>query len=265
MKISDAMGVILGTGLGSFADELDVISELSYTNIPHFPQSTVEGHDGRLIYGTLQGKHILAMKGRFHFYEGYSMQEVVYPIRVMHAMGVRTLMLSNASGGVNPSYQVGDIMLLRDHINLFPSNPLIGKNDENLGPRFPDMSEPYDLHLISQMHKAAKTIGLDLKEGVYAGVPGPCFETPAEYKYIRIIGADAVGMSTVPETIAAKHLGMRVTALSVITDLGIEGQVDPITHEEVQEAAQAAEPKIARLVRAFLTLMLTEAESLRSR
>jgi len=253
LRPEGALGVILGTGLGGFADELQVEKELAYSEIPHFPQSTVEGHDGKLIYGTLEGQAILAMKGRFHYYEGYDMTEVVYPIRVMHALGIRDLLLSNASGGVNPAFKVGDIMLLRDHINLFPSNPLIGPNDDSLGPRFPDMSEPYEHEIRDALKASAKKEGIEVHEGVYAGVSGPCFETPAEYRYLRIIGADAVGMSTVPECIAAKHLGMRVAALSVITDLGIEGHVESVTHEEVQLAAQAAEPKVARVVRRFLS------------
>ncbi|MEQ9187981.1 MAG: purine-nucleoside phosphorylase [Cryomorphaceae bacterium] len=253
MQAKGALGVVLGTGLGGFADELEIEGELKYADIPHFPQSTVEGHDGKLIFGSLNGQTILAMKGRFHFYEGYQMEAVAYPIRVMHSLGIDTILLSNASGGVNPEFQVGDIMLIKDHINLFPTNPLIGANDDSLGPRFPDMSEPYDADLREMIKNAAAKEGIRLHEGVYAGVTGPCFETPAEYKYLRIIGADTVGMSTVPETIAAKHLGMRVMALSVITDLGIEGQVESVSHEEVQAAAQAAEPKVASLVRTFLS------------
>jgi purine-nucleoside phosphorylase len=248
-----SIGVVLGTGLGGFADELRVEAELSYANIPHFPQSTVEGHAGKLIFGEMAGKKVLAFKGRFHYYEGYDMAQVVYPIRVMRALGIQTVLLSNASGGVNPTFAVGDIMMLRDHINLFPSNPLIGKNHDKLGPRFPDMSVPYDKDLMALMQRSAIEVGLKLHTGVYAGVSGPCFETPAEYKYLRIIGADTVGMSTVPENIAARHAGMRVVALSVITDLGVEGQVESVSHEEVQMAAQQAEPKVATLVERFLS------------
>ncbi len=252
MQPRGAIGVVLGTGLGGFVDEIEVSAELPYASIPHFPQSTVEGHDGKLVYGSMGGQAVFALKGRFHYYEGYSMDEVVYPIRVMKALGIESVLLSNASGAVNPNYKVGDIMVIKDHINLFPTNPLIGPNDESLGPRFPDMSEPYDHAFRAAMMQAAEKEGIDVHEGVYAGLSGPCFETPAEYRYIRIIGADVVGMSTVPETIAAKHLGMRVVALSVITDLGIEGHVESITHEEVQAAAQAAEPKIASIVQSFL-------------
>ena len=251
-NLHNPIGIILGTGLGGFVNEIDVKAEIPYSDIPHFPQSTVEGHDGKLIYGVLAGKMVLALKGRFHFYEGYNMQEVVYPIRVMARLGVNSLILSNASGGVNPSFKVGDIMLINDHINLFPSNPLIGPNDDAMGPRFPDMSEPYDRSFIQKLKAAAKTESIELREGVYAGVSGPCFETPAEYKYLRIIGADAVGMSTVPETIAAKHLGMKIAALSVITDLGIEGVVEEVSHEEVQKAANEAEPKMSAIVKSFL-------------
>ncbi len=247
------IAIILGTGLGGFVDEIDAKEEIPYTEIPHFPQSTVEGHDGKLIYGFLAGKEVLALKGRFHFYEGYSMQDVVYPIRVLAQLGVESLILSNASGGVNPAFKVGDIMLINDHINLFPSNPLIGPNDDSLGPRFPDMSEPYNKIFIHRMKAAAKSESIDIHVGVYVGVSGPCFETPAEYKYLRIIGADAVGMSTVPETIAAKHLGMNVAALSVITDLGIEGVVEKVSHEEVQKAARKAEPKMRAIVKSFLS------------
>ena len=187
MDVSGAIGVVLGTGLGGFVDELEVSEELSYTQIPHFPKSTVEGHEGKLILGMMEGRKVLAMKGRFHFYEGYSMDQVVFPIRVMKALGIEKILLSNASGGVNPSFKVGDIMLIKDHINLFPSNPLIGANDDRLGPRFPDMSEPYSHALRARLHQAAESVGLNVHEGVYAGVSGPCFETPAEYKYLRVL------------------------------------------------------------------------------
>jgi len=247
------IGIVLGTGLGKLADEIEEARELPYTDIPDFPQSTVEGHDGRFIHGKIGGKEVLAMKGRFHYYEGYSMNQVVLPIRVMHFLGVKQLILSNASGGMNPEYQVGDIVLLKDHINLFPDNPLLGPNQNELGPRFPDMSEPYDHQMIKVIKTCADQLNLKLHTGVYAGVSGPCFETPAEYKYLRIIGADVVGMSTVPENIAAKHLGMRVAALSVVTDLGVEGRVETVSHEEVQQAAQNAEPKLAELVKSFLS------------
>jgi purine-nucleoside phosphorylase len=253
LSMNAPIGIVLGTGLGKLADEIEEERELPYTDIPDFPQSTVEGHDGRFIHGKIGGKEVLAMKGRFHYYEGYSMNQVVLPIRVMHFLGVKQLILSNASGGMNPEYQVGDIVLLKDHINLFPDNPLLGPNQNELGPRFPDMSEPYDHQMIKVIKTCADQLNLKLHTGVYAGVSGPCFETPAEYKYLRIIGADVVGMSTVPENIAAKHLGMRVAALSVVTDLGVEGRVETVSHEEVQQAAQNAEPKLAELVKSFLS------------
>lgn len=253
LSMNAPIGIVLGTGLGKLADEIEEARELPYTDIPDFPQSTVEGHDGRFIHGKIGGKEVLAMKGRFHYYEGYSMNQVVLPIRVMHFLGVKQLILSNASGGMNPEYQVGDIVLLKDHINLFPDNPLLGPNQNELGPRFPDMSEPYDHQMIKVIKTCADQLNLKLHTGVYAGVSGPCFETPAEYKYLRIIGADVVGMSTVPENIAAKHLGMRVAALSVVTDLGVEGRVETVSHEEVQQAAQNTEPKLAELVKSFLS------------
>lgn len=250
--INAPVGIVLGTGLGELASEVKEAVSLTYSEIPHFPQATVEGHDGRLIHGTLAGVEVLAMKGRFHYYEGYDMREVVFPIRVMHQLGVRTLILSNASGGMNPAFAVGDIMVIRDHINLFPSNPLIGPNDDNIGPRFPDMSEPYSKDYVRLLHDCGTDLGITLREGVYVGVSGPCYETPAEYRYLRIIGADVVGMSTVPETIAARHLGMKVAALSVVTDLGIEGRVESVSHEEVQVAARSAEPKLAAIIKSFL-------------
>jgi purine-nucleoside phosphorylase len=250
---SPLAGIILGTGLGGFATEIEQQTQLSYSDIPNFPQSTVEGHDGKLIHGFINGVEIIAMKGRFHYYEGYGMDQVVFPVRVMHKLGIENLFLSNASGGMNPDFKVGDIMIINDHINLFPSNPLLGKNDDELGPRFPDMSEPYDRGYIQLLEGCGNELNVPLQKGVYAGVSGPCFETPAEYKYIRIIGADAVGMSTVPENIAAIHQGMKVAALSVITDLGVEGVVEQVSHEEVQKAAQAAEPKMASVLKLFLT------------
>lgn len=250
---SPLSGIILGTGLGGFAAEIEEQTQLSYSNIPNFPQSTVEGHDGKLIHGFINGVEIIAMKGRFHYYEGYGMDQVVFPVRVMHELGIKNLFLSNASGGMNPNFKVGDIMIINDHINLFPSNPLLGKNDDKLGPRFPDMSEPYSKNYVKILEECGEELSVPLQKGVYAGVSGPCFETPAEYKYIRIIGADAVGMSTVPENIAAIHQGMKVAALSVITDLGVEGVVEQVSHEEVQKAAQAAEPKMASVLKLFLT------------
>lgn len=254
---SNPVGIVLGTGLGELASEIEESMVIDYAEIPNFPQSTVEGHDGKLIYGKLNGVEVIAMKGRFHFYEGYTMDEVVFPIRVMHFLNVKNLLLSNASGGMNPNFKVGDIMILNDQINLFPTNPLMGPNMDELGPRFPDMSEPYDRSIIRLIKQSANALGYKLHEGVYAGVSGPCFETPAEYKYLRIIGGDAVGMSTVPENIAAKHLGMKVAALSVITDLGVEGIVETVSHEEVQMAARNAEPKLASIVKDFLPKLST--------
>ncbi len=251
------VGIVLGTGLGELASEISDATTIPYSDIPNFPQSTVEGHDGKLIYGRLNGVEVIAMKGRFHFYEGYTMDQVVFPIRVMHYLNVKSLVLSNASGGMNPEFKVGDIMVISDQINLFPTNPLIGPNNNELGPRFVDMSEPYDHDYIKLIHDCAENLELKLHQGVYAGVSGPCFETPAEYKHLRTIGADVVGMSTVPENIAAKHMGMRVAALSVVTDLGVEGVVETVSHEEVQLAARNAEPKLAAIVKAFLSKMLT--------
>lgn len=252
LAIEAPIGIILGTGLGDLADEIEESVEIPYSEIPNFPKSTVQGHDGKLIHGFINGVEVLAMKGRFHFYEGYSMNQVVFPIRVMHFLKVSKLILSNASGGMNPIFKVGDIMLISDHINLFPTNPLMGPNLDELGPRFPDMSEAYDSNLRAIIRASASKLGIEIHEGVYVGLSGPCFETPAEYKYLRIIGGDAVGMSTVPENIAAKHVGMKVAALSVITDLGIEGTVENVSHEEVQIAARNAEPKLASMVKDFL-------------
>jgi purine-nucleoside phosphorylase len=241
------VGVVLGSGLGNFSKGIEIDHEIPYSDIPHFPVSTVQGHSGRLIFGTMEGKRIVAMAGRFHFYEGYSAEEVVFPIRVLKFLGIRLLMLSNAAGGVNPSFKVGDLMIIRDHIGLGISNPLIGKNIDELGPRFPDMSEPYSKELIKKAKRFAKEEGIDVHEGVYFGVSGPTYETRAEYQMIKIVGADAVGMSTVQEVIAACHVGLKIFAMSVITDIGIREESNIITHEEVLEAAQAAEPKMSAI------------------
>ena len=240
-------GIILGSGLGDFVSVLDRTERIPYEKIPHFPISTVEGHDGELILGEIEGKQILALKGRFHYYEGYSLKEATFPIRVFKALGIKTLLLSNASGGLNPAQRIGDLMLIEDHIHLFPDNPLRGKNYDELGPRFPDMSDPYEAELRKIGKEIAREKGIDLKEGVYVGTSGPTYETPAEYKYFRIIGGDAVGMSTTPETIVAKHADMKVLGVSVISDMGVEGQIVEISHEEVQEVAQTAAPKLAIL------------------
>ena len=242
-----AIGIILGSGLSNLANQIVVEQEFPYQDIPHFPVSTVEGHTGRLIFGSLGGVPVWVMAGRFHFYEGYTAQQVAYPVRVMRMLGVQTLLLSNAAGGVNPAFQVGDLMIIRDHISLFQVNPLLGKNEDALGTRFPDMSEPYNKQLIQQVKNLAAANSIQLHEGVYLGVTGPTFETRAEYKLIHVLGGDAVGMSTVQETIAAVHAGMKVFAISVITDLGIREEENTITHEEVLQAAAAAEPKLTLL------------------
>jgi purine-nucleoside phosphorylase len=245
-------GIILGTGLGGLVNEIDIECVIPYQDIPHFPVSTVDGHHGRLIFGRMAGRPIMAMQGRFHYYEGYSMTEVVFPVRVMNFMGINLLILSNASGGVNPDFEVGDIMVIEDHINLMKDNPLIGKNDPQIGTRFPDMGHPYDADLINKAFTVAGELGIKLQRGVYAGVSGPTYETPAEYRYIRTIGADAVGMSTVPEVIAARHMGLRCFAVSVISDLGVPGKIVTITHEHVIDAASAVEPVMTRLIRAMV-------------
>ncbi len=237
------LAIILGTGLGGVVNEIKIKHSIPYSEIPNFPVSTVEGHQGRLIFGEIGGKQVLAMQGRFHYYEGYEMQEVTFPVRVMNGLGIKTLLVSNASGGVNPNFEVGDVMIITDHINLQP-NPLIGKNIDELGPRFPDMSEAYDTKLIKEALKVARHQNLKTQQGVYAAVTGPTFETPAEYKYIHTLGADAVGMSTVPEVIVARHMGMTCFAVSVISDLGIEGQIVEISHQEVIEAVTQVEPKM---------------------
>ena len=247
-----SVGIVLGSGLGSFTAEMTIEKEIPYGDIPHFPVSTVEGHSGKLIIGVLGGKKVIAMAGRFHFYEGYSVEEVVFPIRVMKFLGIQTLLISNAAGGMNTSFEVGDLMVIKDHISLFTANPLIGKNIDALGPRFPDMSEPYSKTLIATAHSIAAANSIDLKEGVYCGVTGPTFETRAEYKLLHIIGGDAVGMSTVQEVIAAVHMGMTVFAISVITDLGIREEENKITHAEVLEAASNAEPKLTFLFKELI-------------
>ena len=247
-----SVGIVLGSGLGSFTAEMTIEKEIPYGDIPHFPVSTVEGHSGKLIIGVLGGKKVIAMAGRFHFYEGYSVEEVVFPIRVMKFLGIQTLLISNAAGGMNTIFEVGDLMVIKDHISLFTANPLIGKNIDTLGPRFPDMSEPYSKTLIATAHSIAAANSIDLKEGVYCGVTGPTFETRAEYKLLHIIGGDAVGMSTVQEVIAAVHMGMTVFAISVITDLGIREEENKITHAEVLEAASNAEPKLTFLFKELI-------------
>ena len=244
--------IILGTGLGELVNHIDITDELPYEEIPNFPVSTVEGHSGKLIFGQLGNKRIMAMKGRFHFYEGYNMQLVTFPVRVMKELGITTLFVSNAAGGMNPEFKIGDLMIINDHINLFPEHPLRGKNFDELGPRFPDMSEPYSWELIADAKKVAAENNIRLVEGVYVGTQGPTFETPAEYRYFHRIGGDAVGRSTVPEVIVARHSGIRCFGMSVITDLGVEGIVEKVSHEEVQNAAAAAEPKMTFIMKELI-------------
>ena len=246
------VGVVLGSGLGNFSKEIEVELEIPYSDIPHFPVSTVKGHQGKLVFGFMEGKRIVAMAGRFHYYEGYSTDEVVFPIRVMKFLGIRLLMISNAAGGVNPSFNVGDLMIIRDHISFATPNPLVGKNIDELGPRFPDMSEPYKKHFIKAAREVAKTADIHIHEGVYFAVTGPTFETRAEYQMIQHMGGDAVGMSTVQECIIANHMGLPVFAISVITDMGIREEENVITHEEVLEAAKAAEPKLTAIFKGII-------------
>ncbi len=245
-------GIILGTGLGNLVEEITIQTEIPYFNIPNFPVSTVEGHSGKLIIGKLGNVPVLAMQGRFHYYEGYTMQEVTFPVRVMQALGIRNLILSNAAGGMNPDFNIGDLMIIKDHINLFPENPLRGKNNDKLGPRFPDMSEAYSRTFIKKAKKIALKHAIPIQEGVYVGTAGPTYETPAEYYYFRAIGGDAVGMSTVPEVITAKHADMNCFAISIITDLGIQGKITEVTHEEVQEIAKIAEPKMTLIIKELI-------------
>lgn len=251
-KLPDT-AVILGTGLGDLVNHMEIIKEIDYKNIPNFPVSTVEGHSGRLIFGILGGHYIMAMQGRFHFYEGYDMKEVTFPVRVMKAIGVNTLFVSNAAGGMNKEFKVGDVMVITDHINLFPENPLRGKNYNELGPRFPAMTEAYSSRLIEMADDIASEKEMRLMHGVYVGTPGPTFETPAEYEYFRVIGGDAVGMSTVPEVIVANHAGMTVFGVSVITDLGGKDIKEVPTHEEVQKAAVKAQPVMTSLMKEMMS------------
>ena len=243
--------IILGTGLGSLANEITDKYEIGYETIPNFPVSTVEGHSGKLIFGKLGNKDIMAMQGRFHFYEGYSMKEVTFPIRVMRELGIKTLFVSNAAGGMNPAFEIGDLMIITDHINFFPEHPLRGKNIP-YGPRFPDMSEAYNQALIRKADEIANEKGIKVQHGIYIGTQGPTYETPAEYKMFRILGADAVGMSTVPEVIVANHCGIQVFGISVITDLGVEGKIVEVTHEDVQKAADAAQPLMTTIMRELI-------------
>lgn len=249
------VGIVLGSGLGNFTEEIQIEKEIDYAEIPNFPVSTVKGHSGKLIFGSISGKKIVCMGGRFHYYEGYSADEVIFPIRVMGLMGIKTLLLSNAAGGVNPSFNVGDLMIITDHIGIDIRNPLIGKNIEELGPRFPDMSEAYKRELIVKAKAVAENLQIHVKEGVYFCVTGPTYETPAEYKMIHILGGDAVGMSTVQENIIANHMGIPVFAMSVITDLGLQEVHKKITHDEVLYFAKLAEPKLAAIFKELIAVL----------
>jgi len=246
------IAIILGTGLGKLVHNIDINTTISYKDIPHFPVSTVESHEGRLIFGYLSGKPVVCMQGRFHYYEGYGMKEVTFPVRVMKNLGADILLVSNAAGGLNPLFERGDVMLITDHINLLPENPLRGKNDESLGSRFPDMLGVYDRDFIKLAEKVALQEKIPIRKGVYVSLQGPCFETPAEYRMLRIIGADAVGMSTVPEVIVARHMDMKVFGISIITDMGLPDILEPVSHKIVIKAAEEAEPKLTKLVTAFV-------------
>ncbi len=243
--------IILGTGLGRLAEEIQVTQAIEYKDIPNFPVSTVEGHSGRLLFGKLGDREVLAMQGRFHYYEGYTMREVTFPVRVMYEIGIKTLFVSNASGGTNPNFEIGDLMVITDHINFFPEHPLRGKNFPT-GPRFPDMHNVYDAEYIRQADAIAAEKGIKIQHGVYLGTQGPTFETPAEYRMFRTFGADAVGMSTVPEVIVAHHCGIRIFGISVITDLGVDGKIIEVSHEEVQKAANAVQPLMAEIMREMI-------------
>ena len=243
------VGIILGTGLGGLVKEIKIEHEIDYSALPHFPLSTVESHKGKLIFGTVGNKKVVAMQGRFHYYEGYSMQQIVYPVRVMKYLGVKTLLVSNACGGMNPLFKKGDVMLMADHINLLGDNPLIGKNYDELGPRFPDMSEPYSLELINLAEEIAIENKIKLQKGVYVAVPGPNLETKAEYRFLRGIGADVVGMSTIPENIAANHMGMKVLGISIITDECFPDALKPVNVAEIIATAMEAEPKMTLIMK----------------
>jgi purine-nucleoside phosphorylase len=242
-------GVILGSGLGGFTEDITIEHTLPYTEIPNFPVSTVQGHKGALVFGTIGTKKVVAMQGRFHFYEGYDMKQVTFPVRVMKYLGVEKLIVSNASGGVNPSYKVGDVAIITDHINMMPEHPLRGHNDERFGPRFVNMSEPYSKAMNAKAFELAKQLNIDLKKGIYLALQGPTFETLAEYKMVKAVGADCVGMSTVTEVIVARHMNMECFGVSVITDMGDEDNIEEVNHEEVLQAAQKAEPHVRNLIK----------------
>ena len=247
-NFSPEYGVILGSGLGNFTEDMDIEFTLPYTEIPNFPVSTVEGHKGALVFGKIGDKNVVAMQGRFHYYEGYNMQEVTFPIRVMKYIGVSKLIVSNASGGVNPSYKVGSIVLIKDHVNMFPEHPLRGENDSRFGPRFVNMSDPYSPKMIVKAKEIASELNIEVQDGVYLGLQGPTFETISEYRMVSALGCDCVGMSTVPEVIVARHMELETFGVSVITDMGDEESIGVITHKEVLEAAKNAEPKVRSLI-----------------
>lgn len=242
------IGIVLGTGLGGLVNDIEISYQIMYSNIPNFPISTLEFHSGKLIFGKLKGKDVVAMQGRLHYYEGYSMQQITFPIRTMKSLGIKHLLVSNAAGSLNPDFKKGDLMIINDHINLQPESPLRGSNDSELGPRFPDMSQPYNTSLIKDALKLAKDNNIVCHEGVYIAVTGPNLETKAEYRYLRIIGGDAVGMSTVPEVIVANHMGIPVFAISVLTDEGFPEILQPVSLEEILETARAAEPKMTKIL-----------------
>jgi purine-nucleoside phosphorylase len=247
-------GIILGTGLGKLVDDIEIELIIDYKDIPHFPVSTVESHSGKLIFGKIANKNVVVMQGRFHYYEGYSAKQITFPVRVMKLLGIEKLFISNACGGVNPAHAVGELMIIEDHINLHPDNPLRGPNLEEFGPRFPDMSEPYDRNMIAQAQQIARDNQIKVHTGVYASVTGPNLETPAEYRYVRILGADVVGMSTIPENLVARHMDIPVFAISVITDLGVDGKIEKITIEDVLAAASKAEPSMTKIFRELIAI-----------
>lgn len=251
-QFTPEVGIVLGTGLGDFADNIEVEYAIEYKDIPNFPVSTVEGHKGRLIFGRIDGRRVVAMQGRFHYYEGYTMQQVTFPVRVLKQLGIRCLFVSNASGGINPSFRTGDLMIITDHINLFPEHPLRGKNIDELGPRFPGMTDAYSPRIIRLAEECGKKLGIPLQHGVYAGLQGPSFETPAEYNWIRVIGGDAVGMSTVPEIIVARHMGMECFGMSVITNSTASPELIKTNRTEVQDIGNTAQPRMTALFREII-------------
>jgi purine-nucleoside phosphorylase len=249
------VGIVLGTGLGGLVNEIEVEYNLMYSNIPNFPISTLEFHSGKLIFGTLRGKKVIAMQGRLHYYEGYSMQQITFPIRAMKALGIHCLFVSNAAGSLNPNFKKGDLMIINDHINLQPESPLRGHNDADMGPRFPDMSQPYSRKLIDAAMQIAEENNINCHQGVYVSVTGPNLETKAEYKYLRIIGGDAVGMSTVPEVIVAKHMNVPVFAISVLTDEGFPEVLLPVSLDEILETARTAEPMMTKILSQLISTL----------